>query len=156
MSNGIDLGNNSGIERFTHLVTPTKFPYSIVITFLSKWGRSHHCMGSVWAYIIGQDPSDSKSNWLHVDIFRCCCNSFEVYSSTDSSKRSVILLKPPTSTGGYFSNSTGSSVTNRRFSLSIEFHYIIVVCFVFLPCLIHLFTSPTLVHTKMIMETNKN
>ena len=37
--------------------------------------------------IVGEDPSDSKSNWLHVDIFRFCSHSFdEVYSSTDSSK----------------------------------------------------------------------
>ena len=25
-----------------------------------------------WAYIVGQDPSDSKSNRLHVDIFGFC------------------------------------------------------------------------------------
>ena len=30
--------------------------------------------------IVGQDPSDSKSNRLHVDIFRFCFHSFEVYS----------------------------------------------------------------------------
>ena len=36
--------------------------------------------------IVGQDPSDSKSNRLHVDIFRFCFHSFEVYSSIDSSK----------------------------------------------------------------------
>ena len=35
--------------------------------------------------IVGQDPSDSKSNRLHVDIFRFCFHSFEVYS-IDSSK----------------------------------------------------------------------
>ena len=37
-------------------------------------------------YIVGQGPSDSKSNRLHVHIFRCCFDSFEVYS-IDSSKR---------------------------------------------------------------------
>ena len=36
--------------------------------------------------IVGQDPSDSKSNQLHVDIFRFCFHSFEVYSIIDSSK----------------------------------------------------------------------
>ena len=36
--------------------------------------------------IVGQDPSeDSSSNQLHVDIFRFCFHSFEVYS-IDSSK----------------------------------------------------------------------
>ena len=29
--------------------------------------------------IVGQDPSDFKSNRLHVDIFRFCFYSFEVY-----------------------------------------------------------------------------
>ena len=28
--------------------------------------------------IVGQDPSDSKSNWIHVDIFRFFFHSFEV------------------------------------------------------------------------------
>jgi hypothetical protein len=36
--------------------------------------------------IVGQDPSDSKSIRLHVDIFRFCFHSFEAYSSIDSSK----------------------------------------------------------------------
>ena len=40
---------------------------------------------SFWAYRVGQDPGDSKSNRLHVDIFRFCFHSFEVYS-IDSSK----------------------------------------------------------------------
>jgi len=35
--------------------------------------------------IVGQDPSDSKSNWSHVDIFRVSFNSFEI-NSIDSSK----------------------------------------------------------------------
>ena len=35
--------------------------------------------------IVGQDPSDSKSNWLHVGIFWLFFHSFEVYS-IDSSK----------------------------------------------------------------------
>ena len=36
--------------------------------------------------IVGQGPSDSKSNWLHVDIFQFCFHSFEVYS-IDSFKK---------------------------------------------------------------------
>ena len=36
--------------------------------------------------IVGQDPSDSKSSQLHVDIFWFCFHSFEVYSSINSSK----------------------------------------------------------------------
>ena len=36
--------------------------------------------------IVGQEPSDSKSSWLHVDIFRFCFHSFEVYFFIDSSK----------------------------------------------------------------------
>ena len=35
--------------------------------------------------IVSQDPSDSKPNRLHVDIFRFCFHSFEV-CSIDSSK----------------------------------------------------------------------
>ena len=68
--------------------------------------------------IVSQDPSVSKSNRLHVDIFRVCIQSFEVYS-IDSSKMIVILLKSPTSIG-YFSNWTGSAVTSRRFFRSSE------------------------------------
>ena len=40
--------------------------------------------------VFGQDASDSKSNCLHVDIFRFCFNSYEVYS-TDSSKMTGIF-----------------------------------------------------------------
>jgi hypothetical protein len=36
--------------------------------------------------IVGQDPSDSKSNRLHVDIFWVFFHSFEVYIFLDSSK----------------------------------------------------------------------
>ena len=46
------------------------------------------CPGSFWAYIVGQDPNDSKSNRLHVGIiFRVCrFHSLEAYSCIDSSK----------------------------------------------------------------------
>ena len=41
----------------------------------------------VWAYTVGQDPSDSKSNQLHVHIFRFWSfHSFEVYYFIDSSR----------------------------------------------------------------------
>ena len=35
--------------------------------------------------IVNQDPSDSKSNRLHIDIFRCYFYSFKIYY-IDSSK----------------------------------------------------------------------
>ena len=44
-------------------------------------GCSVQCPGSFRAYRVGQDPSDSKSSRLHVDIFRFWCfHSFKVYS----------------------------------------------------------------------------
>ena len=64
---------------------------------------------------VGQDPSNSKSNRLHVHIFLIWCfDSFEV-CSIDSSK---MIGKFPEVLN--FSNSTGSSVTNRRFVLDEE------------------------------------
>jgi hypothetical protein len=65
--------------------------------------------------VIGQNPSVSKSNQ-----FTLCCDlcdllvdgyyfqAHPIYSSK------TIFLKSRTSTGGYFSNSTGSSVTSGR------------------------------------------
>ena len=44
----------------------------------------HWCPGSFWAHRVGQDPSDSKSNRLHVDIVRFCFHSFGVYSIDSS------------------------------------------------------------------------
>jgi hypothetical protein len=61
--------------------------------------------------IIGWDPSVCKSNRLHVDILWFIYIKLRYIPL----KWSVILLKSWTSTG-YFSNSTGSSVTNCRFS----------------------------------------
>ena len=34
--------------------------------------NTHQFLGSFWFIIVGQDPSDSKSNRLHVDIFQFC------------------------------------------------------------------------------------
>jgi hypothetical protein len=42
------------------------------------------CPGSFWADVVGQDPSDSKSSRLNVDIFRFCFHSYEVYSIDSS------------------------------------------------------------------------
>ena len=42
--------------------------------------------GKFLGIIVSQDPSDSKSNLLHVDIFRFCFHSFEKVYSLDSSK----------------------------------------------------------------------
>ena len=68
--------------------------------------------------IVGQVPSDSKSSQLHVDIFRFCFIHLR-YILLIPLKWSVILLKSPTSTI-YFSNSTGSSVSNRQFFPDID------------------------------------
>ena len=55
-------------------------------------GRTSAREVSFWAYGVGQDPSDSKSSRLHVDIFRFFCfHSFEV-NSINSSK---IIGNPP-------------------------------------------------------------
>jgi hypothetical protein len=71
--------------------------------------------------IVGQHPINYKSNRLHVNIFRCCFYSFEVYS-IDSSEMIGKSPKSPTSTG-YFSNPTGSSATNCQFSPDSGTHY---------------------------------
>ena len=68
--------------------------------------------------LVGQDPRDSKSNRLHVDIFRFSfIHCMKYIAPQIPLKRSVILLKSPTSTG-YFSNSIGSFAINRRISPS--------------------------------------
>jgi hypothetical protein len=53
--------------------------------YASMWESPEQCPGSLWLYIVSQDPSDSKSNRLQVDIFRFGFHSFEVYSFIDSS-----------------------------------------------------------------------
>ena len=64
--------------------------------------------------IVGHDPRDSKSNVLHVDIFRFCFIHLRYILLYIPVKESIILLKSRTSTS-YFSHSTSTSVTNRRF-----------------------------------------
>ena len=68
--------------------------------------------------ITGWDPSVCKSNRLHVDILRFSFIKLG-YILWIPLKWSVSFLQSWTSTG-YFSNSTGSSVTNCRFSLIVE------------------------------------
>ena len=50
---------------------------------LTDWTSAREV--SFWAYRVCQDPSDSKSNWLHVHIVWFSFHSFEV-DSIDSSK----------------------------------------------------------------------
>ena len=89
-----------------------------IVVSQSMWISAREVFGHV--YIVGQDPRDSKSSRLHVDIFRFRFHSFEVYFYIDSSKMiGNAIVKPRTSTG-YFSKSTGSSVTNRGFSPNID------------------------------------
>ena len=64
--------------------------------------------------IIGWDPSVCKSKWLHVDILQVTFVKLG-YILEIPLKWSIIFLQSWTSTG-YFSNSTGSFVTNCRFS----------------------------------------
>ena len=71
--------------------------------------------------IIGWDPSVSKCNHLHVDIFQFFFFIILGYIPWNTPKWSVIVPKSRTSTG-YFSNSSGSSVTSSssRFSPFID------------------------------------
>ena len=64
--------------------------------------------------IVGQDPSDSKSNRLHVGIFQFGFHSFEVYS-TESFKKIGNPLEVSNFNRLFLNRSTGSCVNNRRF-----------------------------------------
>ena len=79
-------------------------------------GETHWCPGSCWANRVGQDPSDSKSNWLvtcwHLLVLMLSFNWGILYRFP--LEWSVSFLKSRTSIG-YFLNSTGSSATNHRF-----------------------------------------
>ena len=68
----------------------------------------------VWAFVIGWDPRVCNSNRLHVDDLRFFYTNLR-YIPWIPLTWLVILLRSWTSTG-YFSNSTGSSVINCRFS----------------------------------------
>jgi hypothetical protein len=76
---------------------PWYFPHS---------GCGTQCLGSFWGLVVGQNPSDSKSNRLHVDIFQTCFIHLRHILQIPL-KRSVNFLKCWTSTG-YSSNSTDS------------------------------------------------
>ena len=82
----------------------------------------HQCPGSLWAYQVGQDPSDSKANWLHVDIHLPVLLSFIWGIFIDSSKIIDNFLEV-LNFNWLFLNSTGSSVTNCRFFPDIVVHY---------------------------------
>ena len=71
----------------------------------------------LWRFlgIVGWDPSVSKSNCLCVDIVWISFTTFKRWTIDLSLKWSIIFLQSWTSTG-YFSNSTGSSVTSGWFS----------------------------------------
>ena len=49
---------------------------------MSMGGHTAH---EVFGHVVGQDPSDSNFNCLHIDIFPVLLYSFKVYS-TESSK----------------------------------------------------------------------
>ena len=68
-----------------------------------RFGIANYCPGNFWAYIVSQDPSDSKSNRLHIDIFPFCFIHLR-YILHIPLKWMVIILKSRTATG-YFSNS---------------------------------------------------
>ena len=76
----------------------------------------HQLSGRFLGIITGWEPSVCKSDRLHVDILR-----FSGYIPWIPLKWSIILMQYLTSTG-YFSDSTGSSVTNCRFSRIIGPH----------------------------------
>jgi hypothetical protein len=88
--------------------------------FFEKVSSGYHChhqwLGRFLG-IIGWDPSVCKSNRWHVDIHRFFLIKLG-YILQIPLKWSVIFLLSWTSTS-YFSNSTGSSVTNCRFPWSL-------------------------------------
>ena len=110
--------SSCGLSIFSVLIC------GIFYKFLSVIGR--------FLDIIGWDPSVCKSNRLHVDILRFFYINLR-YIPQIPLKWSVILLNTWTSTG-YFSNSTGSSITLIEHSSStrqnVECHTIVpTTCF---------------------------
>ena len=93
-------------------------PLQRSVIILQSWISTGYFSNSTGSFVTNCrfsliiDPSDIKSNRLHVGTSQFCFHSFEVHS-IGSSKTSGNFLKSWTSTG-YFSNSTGSSATNRR------------------------------------------
>ena len=101
--------SESGSWSFRVFCNHDSFRFKVAYQFNWKVGSSAR-EGGFWAYSVGQDPSDSKSKRLHVEIFRFCCfHSFEEVYSIDSSKmvgKSPQVLMHFTSSDGYFSNLT--------------------------------------------------
>ena len=65
-----------------NIPTILSVPHNIVMAFMlpycfHRWGQ---CLESFWAHTVGQDPNDSKSNRLHVHIFRLGFHSSKVHS----------------------------------------------------------------------------
>ena len=80
--------NDAGRSPRTHMLVVTdSFQMSRSFRSMTQTGSSRP-VPRKFLGIVGQDPSDSKSNRLHIDIFRCCFHSFESFEvcSIDSSK----------------------------------------------------------------------
>ena len=77
------------------------------------------CPGRVLG-ILCQNPSISKSNQLHVEIFQFSLINLK-YNSWISLKRFITLLKSRASTN-YFSNSTSSSITALNVVFSVTYY----------------------------------
>ena len=92
---------------------------------------SNQCLGR-FPGTIDQDPSVSKSNWLHVAKFQIFFINLEhiLYIPW---KRLVIFLKSWTLTA-YSSSSTGLSVTSSWFSPFIVYYMQMVMWFGYIPC----------------------
>ena len=98
-------------------LTATKGYTVFFFTLHRRDNHSQQCLGNFLG-VISQNPSVSKSNWLHIVIFRFFFINFRYILKTPV-KWSVVFLKSWTSRS-YFSTSTGSSVTSGRFSSFID------------------------------------
>ena len=89
------IGKNHLLSKLTTITTD----FFVLLTVPSLDGMSKnftcslHCIQVLGKFlgINGQDPSDSKSNHLHVNIFHFCFHSFE----TDSTNSSKMISKFP-------------------------------------------------------------
>jgi hypothetical protein len=95
---------------------------SLQILILSlKIKSTKGCFGPVpgkFLGIVGQDPSDSKSNQLHVETFQFCFHSFETYF-VDSSRMIGNSLEVLMNFNQLFPKLNYFICTNRRFFLDI-------------------------------------
>ena len=74
--------------------------------------------GKFFKGIDSQDPSDSKSNWLQVDIFRFCFHSFQMYSLDPS--KTIGKFCEALNVNRLFLNWTGWFAIDRRFFPDID------------------------------------